>query len=128
MRQLDLDVNREIRRVLVRHWIDLGRMSVRTISGNTHIHGSLCRIEGFKDNLTIPIVNSIFNEMKRIRDIRHMRVDLDNWVNNSGGWIPQDKKTGLHKASHLRSQAPTYSIDKELKKNELEEGSGSCET
>ncbi|MFC1499305.1 hypothetical protein ACFLS1_12660 [Verrucomicrobiota bacterium] len=128
MRQDDLNVNREIRRVLVRHWIDLGRLSVRTISGNTYIHGSLIRIEGFKDDLTTPIVNAIFNEMKRIRNLSHMRIELDNWANNAGSWIPQDKKTESHKASRSKPQASTYNIDKELKKNQREEGNGSRET
>ena len=86
MRQDDLETNRSIRGIFVKHWIDLGRVSIQTTNGNSFIHGSLRRIEGFKDELTSAIVNAIFSDIKHIRNIRHLRVVLDNWTDAAGGW------------------------------------------
>ena len=83
----DLDVNRQIRRVLVKHWLDLGRLSIRTSSGHVTIRGFLRRIPGSQGELTANIVESIFAEINRIKDVGRCTVDLTNWINASGSWM-----------------------------------------
>jgi hypothetical protein len=41
MEMIDLDINRGVRRVLVKHWIDLGRISVRTTRGRVPCYDAI---------------------------------------------------------------------------------------
>ncbi|MFO7870574.1 MAG: hypothetical protein R6V03_03985 [Kiritimatiellia bacterium] len=87
-RQSDLDINRHIRRVLVRHWIDLGRLSIRTYNGSAIIRGRLERIPGNEEGLTSAIVEGMFREMKRAAGIRRVKAEFENWTDRDGGWKP----------------------------------------
>lgn len=89
--QSDLEVNRSIRKVFVRHWIDLGRLSIRSSVGRVSIYGSLQRIPGIRDELSPSIVEAIFNEIKRIQDVRLVALEIENWTNDSGMWRPTEK-------------------------------------
>ena len=86
MSQADLDVNRSVRTILVKHWIDLGRLSVRSSDGKLWIRGSLARIAGTSDELTPAIVDAMFEDIKRIRSIKQFYFMLENWTNDMGAW------------------------------------------
>ena len=86
MSQTDLDINRAVRTVLVKHWIDLGRLSVRSSDGKLYIRGSLNRIAGINEELTSSIVDAMFAEIKRIKTIRQVYPALENWSNDTGSW------------------------------------------
>ncbi len=91
MSHADLDINRDVRRVMIRHWIDLGRLSFRSIRGRVSIRGSLQRIPGTSEELTAPIVNTMFADIGAIRGVTHVNVELDNWMFVSGKWQVSDK-------------------------------------
>ena len=84
----DLDINRGIRRILVKHWVDLGRISVRTTQGRIRIHGFLQRIPGRNEALTIPIVERIFYDISRVNGVRKVYTTLENWIAEGGRWRP----------------------------------------
>jgi hypothetical protein len=107
MSQADLDVNRHVRTVLVRHWIDLGRIAIRSMDGKLWIHGSLHRIGGVNEELTASIVQTMFEEIKRIRNVRHILANLDNWTNDSGAWQPIG---GAHKAPERHVAPPSGTV------------------
>ncbi len=86
MSQIDLDINRAVRSVLVKHWIDLGRLSVRSTDGKLYVRGALSRIAGVNEELTSAIVDAMFSEIKRIRNLRQVYPMLENWTNDSGSW------------------------------------------
>lgn len=86
MSQVDLDINRFVRSILVKHWIDLGRLSVRSTDGKLYIRGALRRISGVNEELTSPIVDAMFAEIKRIKNVRQIYPALENWTNDSGSW------------------------------------------
>lgn len=94
--QSDLDINRRIRSVLVRHWVDLGKLSIRSSAGKVLIHGSLERIGGMKEELTVAIVEVIFADIKRIPTVRQVNAAIENWSNDTGRWHPVKK--GVSKA------------------------------
>lgn len=85
---LDLDINRAVRRILVKHWIDLGRISVQTTRGRVAIYGVLRRIQGRLEALTGPIVDEIFRDLESIKGVQFIRPHLDNWSNDGGRWHP----------------------------------------
>ena len=82
----DLDINRGVRRILVKHWIDLGRISVRSQQGRVLLRGRLLRITGTKGALTTPIVEAMFADMKRIRGAKQVTAHFENWVKEGGRW------------------------------------------
>jgi hypothetical protein len=113
MSQADLDINRGVRSILVKHWIDLGRLSVRNNDGKLYIRGALVRISGAGEDLTTPIVSAIFEEIGRIRDVRQVYPALENWSNDSGGWTPiggakTQQKTGQQ--TDIRGGAGVFDI------------------
>ncbi len=73
------EINRKFRSILVRHWIDLGRLSTIVLTNAIHVRGTLQRLPGSPGKLTSPIVQSMFDEIGRIKGIRTVHADLDNW-------------------------------------------------
>lgn len=102
MSSWDLEVNREVRKELIRHWIDLGKVSIRSTNGRVWVRGSLNRISGIKEDLTSSIVDTLFNDMRRIRGVVALNVEFDNWSNTTGKWQPVEK-------SHHRAASNTTS-------------------
>jgi hypothetical protein len=84
----DLDINCRVRRVLVRHWIDLGKMSVRTTCGVVWLAGSLERLPNCGTELDATTVLGVLTEIKRTLNVRRIQVSFDNWMEQSGAWIP----------------------------------------
>jgi hypothetical protein len=82
----DLDINCRVRRVLVRHWIDLGKLSVRTTCGVVWLNGSLERLPNSGAALDTPALESILAEIRRTPDVRRLQARFENWVEQSGAW------------------------------------------
>jgi hypothetical protein len=86
-----IEIYRQIRVVLVRHLVDIGRLSIQISTSHLHLHGSLCRLPGVTAALTPEIVQSIFSELGRIQGIRRVDADFDNWRQSDkagGSWMP----------------------------------------
>jgi len=97
----DLDINRSIRKVLVKHWVDLGRLFIRSAHGKVTIHGTLDRITGTKEDLSPVLVETIVNEVQRLHGVERLTIDFVNWKKHQGSWsqIEQD-----HKLIHSKGQ------------------------
>lgn len=113
MSEADLTINRDVRRVMIRHWIDLGQLSFRSLNGRVWIRGALRRIAGVSETLTSTIVENIFDDLKRIRGVVHVAVELENWSMDGGSWRPLDK--GKSKASVAQHGVVHEISDKESK-------------
>ena len=89
------EIYRQVRVVLVRHLIDIGRLSIQISMSHLRLHGSLCRLPGVTAALTPDIVQSIFSELGRIHGIRRVDGDFDNWrrLDDAGAsWLPIEIK------------------------------------
>ncbi len=82
----DLDLTRRIRRVFVKHWIDLGRIAVRCHRGRIYLTGTLLRISESQPRLDPKIVDAMFYEIKRLPGVKLVNARLENWINDSGKW------------------------------------------
>ena len=82
----DLEINCAVRRVFVRHWIDLGKLSFRTQKGRVTLRGSLDRLPGSEQLLTVQAVEQLFTELQRIHGVDRFATELTNWERNSSGW------------------------------------------
>ena len=104
-RSKDLEVMRQARKVLVRHWIDLGRISLRSTGGTIRVRGTLARLPGYNDELIAPVVDAMFNEISRIRGVNRIMADLDGWDCDGGIW----KQTGKGDDSTASKKGPAAS-------------------
>ncbi|MBN1557208.1 MAG: hypothetical protein JW951_03580 [Lentisphaerae bacterium] len=83
----DLDICRAIRRLLVKHWIDLGQLSIRSTRGRVMLYGQLSRVDGAPTELSAPLVDAIFRELRRIDGVKTVRPHFQNWTQEiGGGW------------------------------------------
>lgn len=94
----NLEVTKEVRRVLVMHWIDLGRLSVHTLKDSVHIRGSLAKLPGADSPLTSASVDVIYKKIRTAVKERRLHMEFDNWILNSasGAWEPshvRDKRS-----------------------------------
>ena len=87
----DLDLSRAVRRLLVKHWIDLGRISVRCTSGRVHLYGRMQRVAGKVPDLQTKTLDNMFLEMRRISGVKAINARLENWINDSGHWRPFER-------------------------------------
>ena len=86
MAQQDLKNNQSIRKVLVRHWVDLGRIHVFSAAGRVTIRGTLQLLRGVKHDMDGQLVENIFREIHHLKEIKWVNVELDNWVLIEGAW------------------------------------------
>ena len=74
-----MELYRQIRVVLVRHMIDIGRLSIQISMNRVTLRGSMCRLPGVTTELTSTIIRTIFSELGLIRGIRRVNGEFDNW-------------------------------------------------
>ncbi len=101
----DLDINCQVRKVLVRHWIDLGRVHMRSTRGVVHLRGELCRLYQSKEALNTASVLELISEIRHIRDVRRVTTDFSNWVCKEGTWQ-------LTLGAALTRQQPAEPVDR----------------
>ena len=77
-RKADMEINCRVRRVLVRHWIDLNKLSVRTSRCVISLSGSLMRLPHTASDAGAATPAAIFEDIKRIPDVRRLQLNLDN--------------------------------------------------
>ena len=92
-RLTDLEINCAVRKVLVRHWIDLGRISIRTSAGVTTLSGALDKLPKVDAPLTSSSVGEIIAEIKRASSVKRVQAVLSNWTEMDGMWRPAASKT-----------------------------------
>src|SRR5690242_14741678 len=84
----DLATSSAIRRVLVRYWIDLGRISLQTSRGLVTISGELTKLPNADDQLNGFVVSTLFTEIQHIPSVRRLNVKLTNWTEVDDAWQP----------------------------------------
>ena len=94
----DLEFNRKARSVLVRHWIDLGYISIRSVKGRITVRGTLKRVFGRHEELTPTHVSNIFAEIKRAVGVKSVTPALENWTFSNGTWQEIGGKSGKEAA------------------------------
>ena len=91
MTRSDLDINCDIRRVLVRHWIDLGKIFFRSTSGRVSMRGSLQRIAGVREEITSAVIDGMLGDLNRIGGVVNVYAEFDNWNQSLGRWRPVER-------------------------------------
>lgn len=86
----DLDTNHNVRKVLVRHQIDLGWLSHYACRGTVYIQGDLLLLPGVGSALTPLMVANLFDEIGCAAGVCNMIIELRNWRHDrfNSGWQP----------------------------------------
>ena len=74
-----MEIFRQVRVVLVRHMIDIGRLSIQISMSRVNLHGSLCRLPGVTTELTPAIIRTMFSELNLIKGVKRVDAEFDNW-------------------------------------------------
>ena len=87
------EIYRHIRMVLVRHFIDMGRLTINISMNCVRLTGSLARLPGVAARLSAEIVSSLFSEIRRIPGVKRVDGYFDNWrqADGAGGWVNVDE-------------------------------------
>lgn len=72
----DLKINSQVRKVLVRHSIDLAKISLRTTRGVVHLSGELRRLPNAAGRLDAGLILIILAEIRRVQNVRRVTTDL----------------------------------------------------
>ena len=94
-----LETLRQVRVILVRQMIDIGRISIQLSSSHLILRGSLCCLPG-AGVLTPDVVKLIFKTLGRVSGVRRVEAVFDNWQSRDEGrfWV------------ELQSASPTAAV------------------
>lgn len=84
----DLEISRQVRAILARNWIDLGRITIGTVRGAIYLKGALAQIQQPVGNLDTDTVESMIEQIKAIDGVAKVMVELENWRETAGHWEP----------------------------------------
>ncbi len=86
-----VEIYRQIRVILVRRLIDIGRLCIVVTGSRIHVKGSLQFLPGVAAAMTPGTVQEIFKEIRSIRSITAVDASLDNWMLTNKitqTWVP----------------------------------------
>jgi hypothetical protein len=78
----DLEINRQVRKLLVRYNINLGWITILSCRGNVQVSGNLLLLSGTGGELSSPVLRNLFQEIARTQGVRRVSVELNNWSHN----------------------------------------------
>lgn len=74
-----MEIYRSVRAILVRNYIDLGRVVIQISTGSVLLRGTLQRLMGAAP-LSPEAIQAMLQEIKRLRGVRRVITDFDNWA------------------------------------------------
>jgi len=96
----DIIISARVRRVFARHWLDATLVSIMTHRGVVHIAGILQKIHAVDehDDVNEDLLQTIEQEIKRIKGVKRVVFTLDGWVKDGGQFrriavVQRKKKT-----------------------------------
>ena len=82
-----------VRRTLVRHWIDLDRLTILPVRETVIVSGEF-RVNRPDTNreATASLLSILEEELRRCHGVKRVRFDLENWTRDDlGEWVPVNK-------------------------------------
>ena len=93
MSAVDFRINAAVRRILIRHWLDLQRIDYRTTNCVVYIMGQFKgkgarKTEKKRDYAVNPaVVEAVEREIGRIRGVKRVHMKLEGWTKSGGKWV-----------------------------------------
>lgn len=92
----DIEINCAVRRALVRHWIDLGKISLRTTQGVVWLSGVLTKLPKVTPELTPATITEMINDIRRTSSVRRVQCSFTNWTESGAAWTSNSGKGTAH--------------------------------
>ncbi len=115
------DINRKVKVALVRNAVDLAQLKYSCTATNVHLWGFLNKDP--EGDFTPTGVERLLKDVSRLPEVRHVRVDIENWdiQSGDGGWIITGKKKKQSKQSEVvRSKPAGAGTEKILEVDKVE--------
>lgn len=93
MSAVDFRINAAVRRILIRHWLDLQLIDYRTTNCVVYIRGRFRGKGGRgrdkrKDYMINPsVVEAVEREIGRISGVKRVHMKLEGWTRSGGKWV-----------------------------------------
>jgi hypothetical protein len=96
----DQEINRGVRGVLSRHWVDLTATNFASRQGVVRLMGELRRIgPRCEESLESTNIVALDAELRRLRGVRRVHLDLSNWRRDEeGAWVPVAREATVEDA------------------------------
>ncbi len=92
MSAADFRINAAVRKIFIRHWLDLKLIDYKTINFVVHIKGKFRtkkqsgKSKGKAYDMNPSVVSAIEREIIRVRGVKRVQMKLDGWVKSGGKW------------------------------------------
>jgi len=85
----DQEINRGVRGILSRHWVDLTATNFASRQGVVRLMGELRRIgQRSEESLESTNIVALDAELRKLRGVRRVHMDLTNWRRDEEGqWV-----------------------------------------
>ena len=103
---------RRMRAILVKHWIDLGRITFHvSTNGVVAMNGALAKLPGTGE-LTPQSVGEMIGEIENLQHVMRVEAEFDNWLRAgfAGLWTNVDKSKALEKPAGMSDGGPGQTI------------------
>jgi hypothetical protein len=90
-----LQIVARVRGVFARHWMDLGLISILYSQGTVRLQGTIQKLQQAGDPVDEMLLSVIEQEIRRVKDVKRVNFNFDNWVKTSTGWEKiREKRVG----------------------------------
>jgi hypothetical protein len=89
----DFKINADVRRVLTKHWINLKILKYSCVGGTVYVRGDLDLLYSAPHRgvdgggMTAEQVSNVERALKRISNVRRVKLQLNNWEKKADGWM-----------------------------------------
>lgn len=81
-----LQIVARVRGVFARHWMDLGLIIILYSNSTVRLQGRAQKLQQAGEPVDEMLLNTIEQEIKRIKDVKRVHFNFENWVKTSTGW------------------------------------------
>jgi hypothetical protein len=82
------DVTQAVRRVLVKNWLDMGKIRIQVAGGTVIVRGRLMRARG-EDQVNELFIEQLEQQLRGTKGLKQLRFSLDDWEHDRGRWVPK---------------------------------------
>jgi hypothetical protein len=81
-----LQIVARVRGVFARHWMDLGLITIMFSRGTVRLQGRIEKLQQAGEPVNEMLLSVIEQEIKRVKNVRRVIFNFENWVRTSSGW------------------------------------------
>jgi hypothetical protein len=84
----DTEITAAVRKVLVKHWVDVSRIRIRVTRGVLILTGTIDKIYGAEGGpVDRSFLSSLDQGLQAVKGLRRIRYQFGNWAKDGGEWV-----------------------------------------